>query len=71
MQRARRFAIPDPGKGNEFDEALAGFATANAEQNERDSIRHWCARSGKAVSKCTPRAKDGLATFKDGKKNPE
>jgi Uncharacterized protein conserved in bacteria (DUF2252) len=24
-----------PGKGNEFDEALADFATAYAEQNER------------------------------------
>jgi hypothetical protein len=30
--------------------------------------RHWCARSGKAVSKSTPRAKVGMATFKDGKK---
>src|SRR5271165_6230192 len=29
----------------------------------RAIIRHWCARSGKAVSKSTPRAR--LATFKE------
>src|SRR4029077_1362985 len=31
-------------------------------------IRHWCAWSGKAVSKCTPRAKYCPGNIRDGKK---
>ena len=44
------------GKGDQFDEALTDFATAYAEQNASD-YQALVGRSGKAESKCTPRAR--------------
>jgi uncharacterized protein DUF2252 len=45
------------GKGDQFDEAVADFAISYAQQMSA-TTGHWCARSGKAGSKSTPKDKD-------------
>jgi hypothetical protein len=45
------------GTGDQFDEALADFALPMPDRTSA-IVRRWCARPGKAVSKCALRARD-------------